>query len=126
MGQRLPMSRFGRALNLLSHIHHHTDLLIFESPHSLHHGTRLYGGAARAVYRPGSTEARLKLLDSIGKDAVIEVIYRCFELGLSEEVLAQMAPIALDDRAAQSSGATVAQPAENTTRAGQFETGGIQ
>lgn len=60
-------------------------------------------------------EARTKLLASIGKDAVIEVINSCFRLGISEAVLAQIASMALDNRAAQSSSLIVAQPSREMT-----------
>lgn len=62
-------------------------------------------------------EARTKLLESISNDAMVNVVNRCLELGVSEGVLTQIASMALDSHAAQWSNATVIQQSGSTTRA---------
>jgi hypothetical protein len=62
-------------------------------------------------------EARTKLLESIGKDAVIDVVNNCFKLGVSGEALAQIASLALDDCATPSSGAMVSRSSTIATGA---------
>ena len=50
------------------------------------------------------TDARLKLFETIGVDAVREATRRCLEHGVSEEVLKQVASLVLVDRAKRLSG----------------------
>lgn len=48
---------------------------------------------------PDSFEARMRLLETMDKYALVREIHRCLDIGLSRQVLARVASIALDDYA---------------------------